>query len=1573
MKATDREPQAEQITATVLFADLVGFDRLSAASGTEKAYLAVTHLLRLLDGIARQHGGSVDKYLGDKLMALFGHPVPLQYPGRAAALAALEMRRRVADYNREADLEVPLGLHVGINTGPLVSGGVRGPVVREFHVLGDAVNVAARINARAPTGEIWVGSAVHAAIRDTLDARALEPLLLKGKSHPVEVFALDASRSSGVSDRLSSDETFLSELVGRGEELARLEAHLRALSEGMGGAVHIVGEAGSGKSRLLAALGESTHLEAVKVLRLHASAIDSERPLSTFAPLLENGSESHVDSEAGRNRAVRRLEARLREMADLQPVLIAVEDVQQIDPDSAFVLDQLRSLSTEAPLLFLTTERSGTAQKARPEDGSAEATIDTIQLGPLSEQEALALALAVLGDGTDDETVDLVLKRGRALPGSILRAAFLAPVLRSESEQETTRGERSSEAERRRAAVVFADLTGFTAMTEQLGAERAYPVVASCLEILDDVARQYRGTVDHHLGDCVMALFGVPRAIEDAPRAALNAAIEMRTRIRSFSEKHDLPVPVDVHTGVATGLGIAGDISGPMIREFAVMGDHVDRADALTHIAEAGEIRVDAATQRATREVFQFGGAERFVMPGDTEPQPTFELLSQAPRLHRSEIGTGRQVFSELVGRDEQLGAIRGAVTALDSGRGGVISLTAEAGIGKSRLLAEISASPEVEGTTWMIGRALSNGRNLGYHPIADLLRSWTRINDGDDEATARHRFDEAMASVLPESQGDTVPLLANMVGLELAPEEREHIDSIQGESAEKIIRGAFVRLLRAVAALGFVTIVMEDLHWADVSSIELIESILGLSAEHPILFINAFRPGFEETSGRVLEVSRQQHADRHTELSLDPLDASAARTMVKNLFRGGDVPQRTRAAIEERAHGNPFYIEEVVRTLVDVGAVEMHDGAFRATEKLDSVQIPDTVQEAVMARVDRLDLARRAVLQAASVIGGTFHLDVLREVVDATGLEKLLAELEESEFISPSDRSAGIGYAFKHPLIQEVIYDSLLQSRRQELHLAVAHATESQLNETLPGYCAMLAFHFSKGRDLPRAEEFLFRAGDEASRAAASNEALYFFQEASALYDELHSGAGETRKRARLEKSLAVAFMNRGRLIEAVDHFDGAARLLGHDSPRGAVSMSFRFARNLTRVLARLYLGRLYGRRQATERDRELIDIMFRRAMAQSTTSPTHFFVDSTEIIRTASNFDPLSVPEAAAIYSGVIAIFSFGGISFGISRRFLDVADDLAESGAVDERFLYYRTLGFLHHLLAGDWSDEHAIDSEAIAEGIREGRFWEASTYLDLDCHRQLYQGNFDTAWERIGQLAEMVDLYENELASSAKLAHTAFVQVEQRDLDAALETIDVYYDEHSEVLFNIVALGTRGRVNVLRGDFEAAANEIGRAEALMREAGRVPPLHASYVHSARYLLGLLDLERRAAEGEQATRGALRRLRRSRSRALKTSEKVPWRRTEALRLAGREAWLRGKQTQAITWWERAIDCAIALGARPELGRTLADAGRALVLSDSPVSLRGKNGTACLQEAHQIFVEVGLSPEREALLQVS
>jgi tetratricopeptide (TPR) repeat protein len=514
-----------------------------------------------------------------------------------------------------------------------------------------------------------------------------------------------------------------------------------------------------------------------------------------------------------------------------------------------------------------------------------------------------------------------------------------------------------------------------------------------------------------------------------------------------------------------------------------------------------------------------------------------------------------------------------------------------------------------------------------------------------------------------------------------------------------------------------------------------------------------------------------------------------------------------------------------------------------------------------------------------------------------------------------------------------------------------------------------MLAYHFSVGRNVERAEEYLFRAGDEAARAAASNEALHFFQQASALYAELHGEGGDPEKRARLEKSLAIALLNRGRLIEAVDHFDRTTALLGAPAPRGSLAMASGFAVNLARVLGGLYLSSGRRRRAATPQELELFDVMFKRAIAQSSSAPTAFLVDCMALLRRLRAVDPYSVPESAAMYAGVVAIFSYGGLSFSLGARFLDMAHELAAGGAVDERVLYYRTLGFFHHILVGDWSDEHEIEDSVVEQGLREGRFWEASTYVNFEGVKHVYQGDFEAARESIRRLTEIADVYQHDHAASAQHALTAYLAVERREFDAALGALELYYDEHAEPVFNLLALGTRAKVETLLGDLDAAQATLERAETVLEEAGRAAPYQTSSVRSARYFVEVAGIEDALRRGDAAALDAHRKAaRRARKAALATAEKVAFRRPEVLRMAGRQARLEGDFDGALAWWERAVACCEGLGTRPELGRTLAEGARVLVEAPDRL-LAGRDADACRREALAIFDELDLALDRKAL----
>jgi class 3 adenylate cyclase/predicted ATPase len=1546
----------------VIFADVVGFTELTEQIGPERAYFAVTGALRIMDGVARRYGGAVDKYLGDCLMAVFGHPVPLADPAAAAAAAALEMRDQIAEYARGFAADTTLDLHVGINTGAMVAGDVRGRVVREFHVLGDAVNVAARLKARAPRGRIYVGPETERETTTRFAYAALGSMPLKGKTAEVAIFELLGSRAEDV--QASAVAVAASgPFVGRTHERALLAERLAALEAGRGGVVLVTGAQGMGKSRLLAEVETAAPPERVTFVhgraRRDAKVVEGDA-LAALCARLDPGAPPSPRGATLPPVLAERLIELLRRAAAARPHVVVVEDVEGIDAASRALLPGVMTALRGQPVLVLLTAQHGA--DAMP-DGSALAALglDEIHLAALSPEESTQLVDAASGGEIAVDARALVLEYGRGNPARLVSGTFLEPALRAERERAQTE-RRSGETERRRATILFADITGFTSLTERMGAERAYPIVVGCLRLLDEIARRHGGTVEKYLGDCVMALFGIPEAIEDAPRAAVNAAIEMRRRVRAYSESVGSETRLDVHTGINTGLGIAGDISGPLIREFAVMGEPVSVADELKDLAAAGEIYVGLEVYRATREVFEYREVDAQKRVRHGAPVRVFAVLSERERLHRARIGAERRVLLTLVGRDDELARLREQLARLRSAQGGVVSVVAEAGLGKSRLLAELATTEEARQSSWREGRSISTGQHRSFHTIADLCRSLAGIDDRDDDEGSRVKLEAMARRLLGDEAEEILPFLAVLLGLPLDETERGRLAAIHGDAMEKLVLRSVTQLLRAESQQRPMVVVFDDLHWADVSSLDLLESLLRLCAEQPILFIQLFRPGFESTSERVREQARTRFPERYLEIELQPLDASASRQMLSDLFAQGTLPHAARQRIAEKAQGNPFYIEEVVRALADEGAVEYAEGRFRATDKLASIVIPGTIHEVVMARVDSLPPGRRQLLQTASVVGGNFQPGVLAEIVGRTPTEDLDA-LVEAEFLVRSERAGGRDYAFKHRLLQEVTYEGLLQTRRAEMHRNVAEAMERVVQADAPGYAGMLAFHYGKGGVSKRAEEFLFRAGDEAARAAASSEALHFFEEASKLYLELHTDGGDPVKRAQLEKNIAHALYYRGRFLDAIEHFNLALRLLGDRVVESRLALGLRFSAHLVAVLARLYVPSLRRRRaRATARQREIMELRYARAEATVTTQPTRHLFDSMDSLAFLQRIDPTSVPSSGKFYAGAAALFAFGGISFDVSRRLSEQARALVHPDSLDE-YLYERAMTFAYRVLEGDWADEHEIDPARIAESVRNGQLWGPTTYLGLLAEKRIHRGDIAGARANVEEIDRIWDLFQYDLAKTNHYYLSTLIPLELGDLPGAIVAANAYYDENPEDLLHILALGAKAKAQTLLGRLDAAEETLRHAAEVVARSSPVPPFHASAYHRSRLLFDVTRFEHEAGGGRAARRQWGRQVSKSLRAALRVGSKVAWRRTELFRLAGRLAWARGRTRHALRFFERSLEIGERLGARPETARTLALAGQLLSADSRHERVRGLDAAACLTRARDEFAQLGMT----------
>ena len=333
------------------------------------------------------------------------------------------------------------------------------------------------------------------------------------------------------------------------------------------------------------------------------------------------------------------------------------------------------------------------------------------------------------------------------------------------------------EAQRRQATVVFADISGFTAMSEKLDPEDVTDVMNGCFALVERIVLDHGGTIDKFIGDAVMALFGAAGALEFAPRRAVQASLEIRAAIDRFTIERRLPVPLRVHIGINSGLVIAGDVGGVKRRDFTVMGDTVNLAARLEDASEKGQIFVGPETWAQTREDFEFRKLKPLALKGKAEPVQAYEVLHVKQRADVPPLAaSARRLSSQIVGREQELEQLRARIRHLVQGHGGVVSIVGAAGIGKSRLLAEVAGMPELDAATVLVGRCDSVEVGRSYHPFVELLRSWSGVQASDRDEDAFEKLATAIASLLPEDAGEVVPFVATVMGLEPQGAARERV-----------------------------------------------------------------------------------------------------------------------------------------------------------------------------------------------------------------------------------------------------------------------------------------------------------------------------------------------------------------------------------------------------------------------------------------------------------------------------------------------------------------------------------------------------------------------------------------------------------------------------------------------------------------------------------------------------------------------------------------------------------------------------------------------------------------------------
>ena len=562
------------------------------------------------------------------------------------------------------------------------------------------------------------------------------------------------------------------------------------------------------------------------------------------------------------------------------------------------------------------------------------------------------------------------------------------------------------ESERRQATILFADIAGFTAMAEKLDPEEVTAIMGDCYALLGAVVAEHGGVVDKFIGDCVMALFGAPRALENAPQKAIAAGLEMLAEIETLNQRHKLAKPLGIHIGVNTGEVLSGEIGSKEKSDFTVMGDAVNLASRIKDQSGSGRILVGPQTWRYARESFRFKPLRPISVRGKEEPVQVYEVVGPAERESRA--APSREIQSALVGRERELAALDEKVKELLNGTGSVVNLIGEAGIGKSRLCAEIYAKDDMQRLTFLEGRAIAVGRNLSHYPIIGILRSWSGIAEEDSEDTAFDKLESAIRAIYPDGASEAIPYVATLMGFRTSDRYPGFIEGVKGESLAKLIVKHARDIVAKASGFRPILFVFEDLQWADESTFEFLQGLVGLTSNNPIMFLCVWRPGYADTTERFRSFLAENLPEKLLNMELSPLEEHRSDELARNLLRNSGVPEQVVGKIVEKSGGNPFFIEETVRSLIEVGAGDSTKGGLAASKNFESIDIPNSINAVIMSRVDRLDNAMRELLRVASVIGRSFFLRVLSRVCrNGADLGSCMEELEVHAD-HPASRQAG-------------------------------------------------------------------------------------------------------------------------------------------------------------------------------------------------------------------------------------------------------------------------------------------------------------------------------------------------------------------------------------------------------------------------------------------------------------------------------------------------------------------------------------------------------------------------------------
>jgi len=639
------------------------------------------------------------------------------------------------------------------------------------------------------------------------------------------------------------------------------------------------------------------------------------------------------------------------------------------------------------------------------------------------------------------------------------------------------------EGERKHVTVMFCDMKGFTPLVEKIGADEAYAIMDQVYEILIHQVRDYDGTVNEMTGDGIMALFGAPIAIENAPQRAILTAMNIHREMARYNdrlrqEKQDIP-QIKMRVGIHSGSVVVGTLGNDLRVEFKAVGDTVNLASRMENLAKPGATYITEDTFKLAEGLFRFEALGTKKIKGKKDPVKVYQVIARSNRSTRFDVSTERGL-TPLVGRKRELEILLDGFEMAKSGRGQAFSIVAEAGSGKSRLLYEFRKKITNEVVTILEGKCLSYAKSIAFHPILDMAKIIFGIEEKDQENEIRNKIQNELKQ-LQLNESDNLPF---MLGLFSFNETGVNPSIKTTDMVKERIIELLIKIALKISEKQPLVFVVEDLHWMDRNSEDLLKDLLESIPASKVMVIFTYRPEYKEKWGR---------KSYYNQINLNRFSNHESTSMIRNLLTMEAIDQKFEELVLEKAEGNPFYIEELVKSLIDLSFIKKEGESYRIVKNIENVDLPATIQSIIMARVDLLPEGAREILKVGSVIEREFEFGLIKHLMDFsdTDLIAQLLILKDSELLYERGIAPNTAYIFKHALTRDVIYDSILRSKRKALHEKVGNAVETLFSESIRDHYEILLEHYVKCENNEKGVKYSRLAETKAEKLGSLTDAV--------------------------------------------------------------------------------------------------------------------------------------------------------------------------------------------------------------------------------------------------------------------------------------------------------------------------------------------------------------------------------------------------------------------------------------------------------------------------------------------------